>query len=307
MTKYDVEIVKVPSATKGWNLDVSKYLPLGASSSKPVPVIVMAHGLASTKGMGLSVYADKFASLGYACLVFDYRYWGASDGAPRHIVSTAMQHEDYRTVVKWARQQAEFDPNRLVLWGTSYAGGHVVSISGEPRVNPCATIAQCPYLGATEAARPHINMVFAQLLLFAIIDVVRQFFGWSPLYVPAAGPPGTPAIMMGEKYVEQIKELEVEPGSWPNEVAANVLFDVTTYHPASIMMKSRTPAPLLIVAPAKDVLCHIEKAREVVKAADLGEIKELEGATHFEVYPKKPFFEPSLTAQIEFLKKHVPV
>jgi hypothetical protein len=28
--------------------------------------------------MGLAKYAEEFASAGYACLVFDYRRWGAS-------------------------------------------------------------------------------------------------------------------------------------------------------------------------------------------------------------------------------------
>jgi alpha/beta superfamily hydrolase len=37
-----------------------------------------AHGFSANKLMSLSPYAEAFAERGYACLVFDYRRWGAS-------------------------------------------------------------------------------------------------------------------------------------------------------------------------------------------------------------------------------------
>lgn len=55
-----------------------------------------------------------------------------TDGLPRHVVYVSEQLEDYRTVIKFCRQQPEFDPQRVILWGTSFAGtsligGHDVS------------------------------------------------------------------------------------------------------------------------------------------------------------------------------------
>jgi hypothetical protein len=32
------------------------------------------------------------------------------------------QLEDYRTVIKYVRQQSEFDGQRLVVWGSSFSG-----------------------------------------------------------------------------------------------------------------------------------------------------------------------------------------
>ncbi len=97
--------------------------------------------------MGLEEYAGEFAALGYGVVVFDYRRWGTSgkpharlsvqpsilgqsmlslvqfaDGTPRHVVYVSEQLEDYRTVVKFCRQQPEFDPQRVILWGSSFAG-----------------------------------------------------------------------------------------------------------------------------------------------------------------------------------------
>ena len=34
--------------------------------------------------MGLATYAAHFASIGYACVVFDYRRWGTSGDGLRH-------------------------------------------------------------------------------------------------------------------------------------------------------------------------------------------------------------------------------
>ena len=44
----------------------------------PFPVIVMAHGLGGIKEMRLDAFAERFCDSGYACLVFDYRNFGAS-------------------------------------------------------------------------------------------------------------------------------------------------------------------------------------------------------------------------------------
>ncbi|TFY79249.1 hypothetical protein EWM64_g4762 [Hericium alpestre] len=305
--KFEMTTVKVPSVTPNWNLDVWKYVPAGASSSKPVPVIVIAHGLGATKGMGLGVYAERFASLGYGCAVFDYRCWGLSDGEPRNIHSNEMKHDDYRTVVKWARQQVEFDPHRVVLWGSSFAGGHVLSISGEPRVSPFATIAQCPYLGATDAAKPALNLAFAKQVGLAVLDAVRQFFGYSPIYIPCASPPGGLGLMQGDGYVEEIKELEWVSGSFTNFISASTLFQIPFYSPRDTAKKTRIACPLLIVAPTADVLCHIDYARDVINASDQGELVEVKDAEHFEIYPRKKRFEESINAEIAFLKKHVPV
>jgi alpha/beta superfamily hydrolase len=72
--------------------------------------------------MSLEPYAEAFAAAGYAALVFDYRRFGSSDGTPRHVVVVAEQLEDYRAVFKYARQQEEFDAQKVILWGSSFSG-----------------------------------------------------------------------------------------------------------------------------------------------------------------------------------------
>lgn len=49
-----------------------------------LPCLVVAHGFAAHKEMGLNIFAEYFTSnLRIACLIYDNRCLGASDGEPR--------------------------------------------------------------------------------------------------------------------------------------------------------------------------------------------------------------------------------
>ncbi len=50
------------------------------SDDKKQPIIIMAHGLGSTRDMRLDEYACKFAQAGFSCFLFDYRNNGDSKG-----------------------------------------------------------------------------------------------------------------------------------------------------------------------------------------------------------------------------------
>jgi len=62
-------------------------------------------------------------------MAFDYRYFGASGGEPRQLVSVAAQLEDYAAAIAFARTLPEVDPERIVVWGTSFSGGHAVAVA----------------------------------------------------------------------------------------------------------------------------------------------------------------------------------
>src|SRR5262245_36504433 len=87
--------------SKGLQCSGFLYLPDGLSRSEKCPAIVMAHGIGSTKEMRLPPFAECFAAAGFAVLLFDYRYLGASDGAPRGQVFPEAQQEDYRNAITW--------------------------------------------------------------------------------------------------------------------------------------------------------------------------------------------------------------
>jgi uncharacterized protein len=93
------------------------------------PCIVMAHGFGGTRDTGLLGYAEGLAAAGFDVLLFDYRGFGASAGTPRQRVAFRYQRADYHAAIGAARAIDGVDPERIVLWGTSYSGGHVVPVA----------------------------------------------------------------------------------------------------------------------------------------------------------------------------------
>ena len=50
----------------------------------------------------------------------------------------------------WARRLDGIDPERIVAWGSSFSGGHVLAVAaGDPRV--AAVISQAPFTDAIPA------------------------------------------------------------------------------------------------------------------------------------------------------------
>lgn len=95
----------------------------------------MAHGFGGTRDTWLLGYAEAFADAGIDTLLFDYRGFGASEGTPRQDVSFRRQRQDYHAAIAAARQLPGVDPDRVIIWGTSYSGGHVLAVAvQDPRI-----------------------------------------------------------------------------------------------------------------------------------------------------------------------------
>ncbi len=79
-----------------------KRLVLQGVEERP-PIVVLAHGIAGQKDMGLHPFAEVFAQRGLAVLVFDYRNFGGSEGEPRNWVSPKRHLEDWDAVLDYVR------------------------------------------------------------------------------------------------------------------------------------------------------------------------------------------------------------
>jgi len=140
------EDICIPS--RGEQLAAYLYRP--ESPHGDVPCVVMAHGFSATRDDGLPAYAEAFRDAGFAVVLFDYRHFGASTGEPRQLLDIGRQHDDYRSVIAWARRLDGIDPDRIVLWGSSFSGGHVLAVAaGDPRI--AAVVSQAPFTDAIPA------------------------------------------------------------------------------------------------------------------------------------------------------------
>ena len=122
--RQDVEFTAEGGVTlRGWLFEPAE--------PGPHPGITMAHGFAGVKEHGLERFARLFADAGFVVLVHDHRGFGASDGAPRYDVDPWVQIADWRRAISFLESHPAVDPERIGLWGTSYAGGHAIVLAGD--------------------------------------------------------------------------------------------------------------------------------------------------------------------------------
>lgn len=118
--------------SEGVTLRGHLYTPEGDG---PFPTVVMAGGWCYVKELVQPTYAERFVEAGLACLVFDYRRFGDSEGTPRQHLDPWDQIEDYKNAITYAEGLDEVDADRIAVWGISYSGGHALIVGAtDPRV-----------------------------------------------------------------------------------------------------------------------------------------------------------------------------
>lgn len=281
------------------------YMPDGTSSDARPPIIVMAHGLGAVKTLRLSAFAERFQAKGYACLVFDYRHFGESEGEPRELLSIKRQRADWRAAIEFARSLDEVDPSRVVLWGTSFGGGHAIASAADDGA-VVAAIAQCPFTDGLVSARQISLAGTARLASAFAKDQLARATGRPPVRVKVAARPGETGLMDAPDVFEGSLRLLEASGlreeDFRNDVPARVAVEIPLDAPGRLAKKVRCPILFCVcdddsVAPASATLRHAAKAPR-------GEIRRYP-VGHFDIYVGEEF-ERVVADQLAFLEEHVP-
>lgn len=280
------------------------YLPDdgGAVDTAARPIVVMAHGLGGVREERLDAFAERFAAAGYLCLVFDYRHFGASGGEPRGLLDISRQRADWRAAVAFARTVGGADPDRVVVWGTSFGGGHVIVTAAEdPRI--AAAIAQCPFTDGLASSLAIAPLTSAKLTVKALADLVAARLGRPRVMVPTYGPPGSTALMTAPDAVAGVEGLMPPGARHPKDVAAAIGLGIVTDFPGR---RARDVAcPILFAVCENDTVAPSAPTRRFAVQAPRGEVK-LYDAGHFDIYVGADF-ERVVADQLAFLACHVPI
>lgn len=282
------------------------YLPPPTAGAGPPPVIVMAHGLGAVKQLRLAAFAERFQAAGYACLVFDYRYFGASEGEPRELLSLPRQREDWRAAVEFARSLPEVDPGRVVVWGTSFGGGHAIVTAADDD-NIVAAIVQCPFTDGLASARQISATANARLGAAAAKDHLARLLGRPPVRVKVAARPGEIGLMDRTDVLEGVLKLLDASGlteeEYRNDVPARVALEIPLDRPGRRARDVGCPILFCVcdadsVAPAHATLRHAAKAPHgTILRYPVG---------HFDIYLGH-YFERVVADQLNFLTSHISV
>jgi hypothetical protein len=272
------------------------YLPDGQA---PSAVVVMGHGLGAIREMRLEAWAERFVTAGYACLVFDYRHFGASEGEPRQLLSVDRQLEDWRSAVAYAKSRPELDPDRVVVWGSSFGGGHVIATAASVQV--AGAIAQCPFTDGIASVLKIPPVTSARLTALAVRDLLAARRGSRPVMVPLAGEPGTTALMTAPDVVPGYLPLVPDGVPFNNEVAARVVFDILRYRPGRRAEDVR--CPLHVTVCDDDSVAPADTTTRLVSRAPHAEVVH-RPVGHFDIYEGSQF-EQVVGDQIGFLRRVV--
>lgn len=270
------------------------------------PCVVMAHGFGCTRDSGLMPFAERFAAAGAEVLLFDYRGFGTSAGEPRQAVSHRRQRQDYRAAVAHARTLDGVDPDRIVLWGTSYSGGHVVAVAADDH-RVAALIAQgaavdgLAILRKDEKADPDAPTGKARRMVAAAVrDAVGALVRRPPVLVASVGAPGDFAMLTDPDSYDDY--LAMMGPTWVREVCARSLLGVPFNRP--VRLAEQITCPSLLVLAERDTIAPPDAVRETARR--IGSEAEVVAfdCPHFDIY-RGEVFERSVTAQVAFLRRTV--
>lgn len=270
------------------------YRPDGAP--KPRPLVVMGHGLGANREMGLDRYARRFAAAGMAVLVFDYRHFGASQGTPRQLLNIARQRADWHAAIAFARTLRGIDATRIALWGTSFGGGHVLSVAPDDAYI-AAVVAQVPFTSGLSSALAKGPISLVKVTTIAATDLLLGTLRRKPVGIRLAGRRGAAALMSAPDVPDGFRRLTDESETYEPKVAARVAFSALFDAPARRAKALKMPVLYALcdddsVAPVKSALRAAERTKHAV-------VKRYP-AKHFDIYFDE-VFEKTVYDQTEFL------
>ena len=280
------------------------FFPKGFAAAGKTPGIVLGQGWAGTH-FSIEKYAARFAERGLVAMAIDYRGWGSSDGFLSQAQGTVSkgdveptrddkritnikadiilkrtrlipmkQVEDYRNAISYLQGEAGVDPERIGVWGSSFAGGNVIVTAAlDSRVK--AVVGQVPAISGKDSA---------------------------------VGP----VPLRGRLLEDAIKRARTgQGGEFETGFSARRMVDVETnqmiaeYRPFQYL-KAVGDRPVLLIPAEKDELinnrANAYAAMEVLTGPK--KLIEVPGITHFEMYINEAF-EISSNAAANWFREHL--
>lgn len=286
------------AAEGGIELSAWLYVP---NRPGPLPAITMAHGYAGTRHHGLEPIAQVYAEAGFVVLVHDHRGFGESGGEPRQDVNPWQQIADWRRAISYLQDRPEVDPERIGVWGTSFAGGHAIVLGATDR-RLKAVVAQVPTIDGFESGQRRVSPDAVNGLEAKFsADERAQFRGEAPAMQPivnvqaGAGPYGaTDAVSF---YLQPIPA-----DVWTNEVTVRSTRWFRMYVPGAFIERV-SPTPLLMVVAQQDYVAPTDMALKAYERALEPKRLVMTKGGHFAPYDQE--LETASRAAVDWFRTHL--
>eukprot|EP01112_Ceratiomyxa_fruticulosa_P023985 TRINITY_DN946_c0_g1_i3.p1 TRINITY_DN946_c0_g1~~TRINITY_DN946_c0_g1_i3.p1 ORF type:complete len:351 (-),score=55.59 TRINITY_DN946_c0_g1_i3:720-1772(-) len=255
--------------SKGLQIEAFVYFPVSEDERK-YPLVIMAPDIGLQKDVVLEKFASVFVSHEMAVLTFDYRYFGGSEGLPRHTISVSRQIEDFHAAIRFVTQNTtapflkQIDIDKIALWGTGFSAGHVLSVASDlsraENKNISAIVIQNPYVDGISTILSSPISISARLILLGVKDLLLSFFG-NNHYIPLAS--SSQLSVLGFSIESELYSALIPPTSnWVNKVPARGALEFLLYRP--ILKADSVKYPTLVVYSESDTISKSYDVEKVI-------------------------------------------
>ena len=261
--------------------------------------IVLCQGYTGTKELFLPLLAQAFCGTGYACLVFDYRGWGESEGE-RGCLFPQEQVEDVRNAMTFLGTHEMVDSERLGLYGTSFGAANVIAAAAADERAKCI-VATLPIGNGKRWLRSLRRLwEWREFLQLVDEDTHNRILSGESRKVKAFDVvPLEPSIQ--EAMAEAVKE-----GLMPeDEITLESAEAIMAFSPQDVVAQI-SPRPVLFVHAANDNLVSPEEA-EILheRAGDPKKLVIVPGVTHVDFYLGDAFGQVTAVA-LDWFRRYLP-
>lgn len=289
----------------GLTLAGALHLPENTPPAAGHPGIVFTGPLSGVKEQVVGEYARRLAAHGYACLTFDHRNFGASEGQPRQHEDPAGKLADLGDAVSALAAHPQVDGERIAVVGVCLGGGYALRYSAfDPRVKAVACVAGGYNDPAAMRARMGAEQYRGLLAHFAAVAATQQATG-EVAYTRAVSDDETPAVMGGQEPFDYYGTDRAPSPGWVNQLTELTVRELITTDLA-VGADFISPTPLLIVHGRTDAYCSPEGAQAVHDRA--GEPKQLlwlDTTNHIDLYDEPKYVDPAVEAIVGWFAAHV--
>lgn len=281
-----VENINFKNVDTNLNLKGIIYKGKNFDNSKKYPTIIVTGPMLSVKEHSQTIYAKKLAELGYVTMVFDYTYFGESDGQPRYLEDPDMKASDIKSAVTYLSDLNYVDKNKLIAIGICGSGGYV----------PHAAINDIRIKSVVSIVPFTVQDKWLQVPLDeAIKDRENYEKTRNPQYISLMDSNAEGASYYYNKdrgYRENWSNLTV---TWSEETWQK-------YHPTQEINKLKVP---YLVITSENAFTR-EQAQELYdNATTKKELYVVKRASHFDMYDLDPYVSENIKVIDRFLKNNI--
>lgn len=263
------------------------------------PAVVMANGFGAVKEMYLPEFARRWAREGFVVLAFDYRYFGESEGVPRGRLYPNEQLSDYRCAISYVKELPYVNKDKICIWGTSFSGGHVLTLLAFPSPGIKCGVAQVPNITTHKVALSYFGSL--EPLMELAESGRKEACNGNPPTVPIVSKEGF-AVLVREEAYKFYTEYAMKFPTFKNFITLDSLERILQYYPGSYSDIIRKP--IMFVVAERDTTTPPEFLEEVIdKIPAEHEVVKIPTG-HFEIY-----FPPVITEialkELKWFKKNL--